>query len=109
MDLTALNGSRSSKGSTDRLRQGLCAVDDEEPRHRWIEAALDEIVDERLNGHGIFRRTLGQTKRVLVAIRVDTDCRNQDQVFVHMNAVDLDDQQIEPGKIGRHPLFHARP
>jgi len=41
VDLTALNGSRSSKGSTDRLRQGLCAVDDEEPRHRWIDAARD--------------------------------------------------------------------
>jgi hypothetical protein len=32
---------------------------------------------------------------VLVALRVDTDHRDQDQIFVHVSAVDLDHQQIE--------------
>jgi hypothetical protein len=29
---------------------------------------------------------------MLVALRVDTDRRDQDQIFVHLNAVDLDHQ-----------------
>jgi hypothetical protein len=45
---------------------------------------------------------------MLVALRVDANRRDQDQILVHVNAVDLDHQQIEAGEIGRHPLFHAR-
>ena len=45
---------------------------------------------------------------MLVALRVDTDRRDQDQILVHVNAVDLDHQQIEAGEVGRHPLLHAR-
>ncbi len=33
---------------------------------------------------------------MLVALRVDTDRRDQDQIVVHVNAVDLDHQQIRP-------------
>ena len=44
---------------------------------------------------------------MLIALRVDTDRRNQDQILVHVNAVDLDHQQIETGEIGRHPLLHS--
>src|SRR5947209_12499916 len=45
---------------------------------------------------------------MLVALRVDTDRCNQDQIFVHVNAIDLDHQQIEAGEIGCHPILHAR-
>src|SRR5580704_1548998 len=45
VDLTALDCRGSSEGSADCFGQGLRAVDDEEPRHRRVEPALDEIVD----------------------------------------------------------------
>ena len=45
---------------------------------------------------------------MLVAVRIDADRRHQDHVLVHLNAVDLDHQQIEAGKIGRHPFLQPR-
>ena len=107
VDLTALDRRGSSEGSADCFGQGLRAIDDEEPRHRRVEPALDEIVDECLNGRGIFRCTLGEAERMLVALCIDTECRDQDQIVVHVNAVDLDHQQIEAGEIRRHPLLQA--
>jgi hypothetical protein len=74
-------------------RWGLCAVDDEESRHRRIEPALDQIVDERPDGRGVLSRTFDKAERMLVALRVDTDRHDQDQIFVDVNAVDLDHQQ----------------
>ena len=65
MDLTALDRRGASEGSADRLGQGLRAVDDEEPRHGRVEPALDEIVDQRLDGRGVLRRTFGEAKRML--------------------------------------------
>src|SRR6266516_3909810 len=55
-----------------------------------------------------FGRSLGKAEGMLVALRVDTDRCNQDQIFVHVNAIDLDHQQIEAGEIGCHPIPHAR-
>ena len=63
------------------------------------EPALDQIIDQRLDGRGVFGRSLGKAERMLVALRVDTDRCNQDQIFVHMNAIDLDHEQIEAGEI----------
>ena len=77
VDLTALDCRGGSEGSADCFGQGLGAVDDEEPRHRRVEPALDEIVDERLNSRGIFHCTLGEAERMLVALCVDTECRDQ--------------------------------
>ena len=48
MDLTALDRRGSSEGPADRLGQGLRAVDDEQPRHRRIEPALDPIYARKL-------------------------------------------------------------
>ena len=45
---------------------------------------------------------------MLVALRIDTDRCDQDQILVHVNAVDLDHQQIKAGEVGRYPLLHAR-
>ena len=98
----------TAEGSADRLGQGLGAVDDEEPRHRRVEPALDQIIDQRLDGRGVFGRSLGKAERMLVALRVDTDRCNQDRIFVHVNAIDLDHQQIEAGEIGCHPILHPR-
>ena len=78
MDLTALDRRSVTKGSADCLGQGLRTVDDEQPRHRRVKPALDEIVDERLDGRGILRRTLDEAERMLVALRIDTDRCDQD-------------------------------
>jgi len=43
VDLTALDRCGTAEGSADHLGQGLCAVDDEEPRHRRVEPAPDEV------------------------------------------------------------------
>ena len=96
------------KVSADCLGQGLGAIDDEQPRHRRVEPALDQVVDERLDCRGVLRRTLDEAERMLVTLRVDANRRDQNQILVHVNAVDLDHQQIETGKIGCHPLLHAR-
>src|SRR5450759_3625263 len=52
--LTTLNGRVASKRRPDRLGKSLRAVDDEEARHGGIEAALDEIIDQRLHGRRVF-------------------------------------------------------
>jgi hypothetical protein len=44
---------------------------------------------------------------MLIAVGVDADCSDQDQILVHVNAIDLDHQQIETGEIGRQPPPHA--
>ena len=38
---------------------------------------------------------------------VDADRRHQHQILVHVNAVDLDHQQVELGQVRGHPLLHA--
>ena len=45
---------------------------------------------------------------MFVAVRVDADRRDEDQVLVHMNAVDLDRQQIKSIEPAFHPRLHAR-
>jgi hypothetical protein len=60
----------------DRLGQG--AVDDEQPHHRRIKAAFDEVVEQRLNRGGILGGPLDQ--RVLLARGVNA--RDQDQVLL---------------------------
>jgi hypothetical protein len=108
MDLTALNGDVAPEACTDRFGKGLRAVDDEKALHSRIEAAFDEIVDQRLNGCGVFRGPLDDTRRMLVAIPVDADRRGEGHVRVHVNAVDLDHQQVEAGKIRRRPFLQPR-
>ncbi|TPW00439.1 MAG: hypothetical protein USCAAHI_00107 [Beijerinckiaceae bacterium] len=108
MYLTALNGHVASESCSDRLGESLRAVDDEKARQGGIEAALDEIIDQRLHGRCVFRGALDQSKRMFVAVRINTDRRHQGHVLVHVNAVDLDHQQPEAGKITRHPFLQSR-
>src|SRR3981081_43729 len=42
-----------------------------------------------------------------VAVRINTDRRHQGHVLVHVNAVDLDHQQPEAGKMTRHPFLQS--
>ena len=108
MYLTTLNGRVASKRRPDRLGKSLRAVDDEKARHGGIEAALDEIIDQRLHGRRVFRGALDQPERMLVAVHIDANRRDEGHVLVHVNAVDLDHQQPEIGKIGPHPFLQPR-
>ncbi len=45
---------------------------------------------------------------MFVAVRVDANRRDEQHILVHVNAVDLDHQQIEVVEPGFHPRLHAR-
>ena len=66
-------------------------------------ARSTEIVDQGL--HGVFRSALDQTEWMLFAAPVDAHRRHEGHVLLHVNAVDLNHQQIETGKISRHPFL----
>ena len=108
MYLTALNGHVASESRSDRLGESLRAGDDEKARQGGIEAALDEIIDQRLHGRCVFCGALDQPKRMFVAVRINANRRHQGHVLVHVNVVDLDHQQPEAGKITRHPFLQSR-
>ena len=59
----AARGHVASEGCPDGFAKGPPAIDDEEARNRWIEAALDEIIDQRLHGHRVFR---GETENGVI-------------------------------------------
>jgi len=46
---------------------------------------------------------------MLITLCVDTDCRDEDQILVQMNAVDLDHQQIEAGEIASPSTLSCAP
>ena len=108
VNLATLDRRIASKGAADRLGQRLRAIDDEQASHGWIESTLDEIVDERLHRRRVFGRALDEAERMFVAVRVDPDRRDEEHIFVDVNAVDLDRQQIQVVKPGFHPRLHAR-
>src|ERR1039458_308833 len=107
MNLAALDCRIASEGSPNGLGKSLRTVNDEKTRHARVETTLDEIVDERLHRRRIFRRTLDEAERVLVALFVDAERRHEEHVFVHVNTVDLDHKEIEIVEPAFHPFFHA--
>jgi len=82
------------------------AADDEQAADGGIEAAADQVGEQSLADGSILARSFHDPERVLVAIAVDADRRQHDQVLIDVNAVDLDDQQIQRGKLGGHPCLH---
>ena len=44
---------------------------------------------------------------MLIAVAIDADGGQQHQVLIDVDAVNLDDQQVQIGQVGRHPSFHA--
>ena len=84
---------------TTALLDRLTHIDDEQASHGWIESTLDEIVDERLHRRRVFGRALDEAERMFVAVRVDANRRDEEHIFIHVNAVDLDRQQIQVVKL----------
>ena len=70
-------------------------VDDEQPADLGIEAAFDQIVDERLHDGSILRRSFDEAKRMLVTVPVDPQSGDQNQIVADVQAVDLDHQKVE--------------
>ena len=108
MDLAALDGDDSAECVADRPAQGLRPVDDEQPGHRRIEPALDQVIEQRLYSGRVLSRSLGDGKGVLVAGTVDAHRRHQDMV-ADTKPVDLDHQQVKTGEVGRQPLPQLLP
>jgi hypothetical protein len=90
----------------DRAPERLGAVDDEQPAERRIEAARDRIVQQGLHGDGVLGGSVEHRQRVLVTLGVDPHRGDQDDVVGDVDAVDLDDQQVQLREIGRHPRRH---
>ena len=61
---------------------------------RLDRVTLDQIVDERLHRRLVFGRAFDEADRMLVAVRVDANRRDEEHIFIDVNAVDLDRQQI---------------
>ena len=64
----ALNGCVVPERRPDRLGKSLRAVDDEQQRRGGIEPALDQIVDQRSRGRGVFRGALDRPEWMLLAV-----------------------------------------
>src|SRR5271163_1872795 len=72
MDLAALDRRVAPEAAPDRLGERLRAVDDEQTRHRWIEAALDQVIDQRLHHGAVLGCPFYQPERVLEALAVES-------------------------------------
>src|SRR5450631_1383303 len=89
----------------DRLGERLRAVDDKQTRHRWIEAPLDQVVDQCLHHSTVLSCPLHQSKRVLDALAIDPERSHQHEMLTDVDAVDLHHHDIEAGQIRTHPSF----
>ena len=98
VDLASLDRGGLAEGRPDRLRQRFRAIDDEEARNRRIETAVDEVVQKRLDGRGILGGAFHDRQRMLAAIAVDADRRDQHEVVANMQPVDLNDQETSPDR-----------
>ena len=105
--LTALDWRMAPEGPPDRLGQRLSAIDDEQAADSRVEAAADQIVQQRLDRGGVLCDPLDHSQRMLGAVPVDTHRSQQHKVFADVQPVDLDSQQVELGQVGGHPRGHA--
>src|SRR5271155_427501 len=108
VNLAALDRRVAPEAAPDRLGERLRAVDDEQTRHRRIEAALDQVVDQRLHHSAVLGCPFHQPKRVLEALAIDPERRHQNEMLTDVNAVDLHHHDVERGQVRTHPLLPAR-
>ena len=80
VNLAALDRRVAAESLADRLGERLGAVDDEEAADAGIEAALDQVVEQRLDRGGVLGSVLDDGQLELVARRVDPDGAHQDQL-----------------------------
>ena len=72
------------------------------PNVARIETALDEIVEERLDRRSVLGGPFDDRERVLVTVAVDADRGDQHQIVADMQAIDLNDEQVELRQVGSH-------
>src|SRR3977135_4017015 len=104
MDLAALDRRVAPEATPDRLGERLRAVDDEQTRHRRIEAALDQVVDQRLHHSAVLGCPFHQPKRVLEALAIDPERRHQHEMLTDMDTVDLHHHDVDGGQDRTHPV-----
>ncbi len=102
VDLASLDRDIASEGYPNRLRQRLRAIHDEQPCNGRVETALDEIVEERLHGGGVLGGSVENRQRMLAAVTVNADGGDEHQIVADMQAVDLNDEQVELRQVGIH-------
>src|ERR1039457_2686417 len=108
VDLAALDRRVAPEATPDCLGERLRAVDDKQTRHRWIEAPLDQVVNQCLHHGAVLGCPLHQSERVLEPRAVDPERRHQHQMLTDVDTVDLHHHDVESGQIRTHPLLHAR-
>src|SRR5580700_7966913 len=99
MDLAALDRRVAPEAAPDRLGERLRAVDDEQTRHRWIEAALDQVIDQRLHHGAVLGCPFHQPKRVLEPLAIDPERRHQHEMLTDVDAIDLHHHDVERGQV----------
>src|SRR6202048_945731 len=82
----------------DSLGERLRAVDDKQTRHRWIEAPLDQVVDQCLHHSTVLSCPLHQSKRVLEALAIDPERSHQHEMLTDVDAVDLHHMMSRPDR-----------
>src|SRR5271155_1161802 len=75
---------------------------------RWIEAALDQVVDQCLHHSTVLGCPFHQPERVLEALAIDPKRRHQHEMLTDVDAVDLHHHDVERGQVRTHPFLHAR-
>jgi hypothetical protein len=73
VNLTALDRRVTAECRADNFAQRLGAIDDEQPADLRVEAALNQIVDERLDDGCILGRPFDQAERVFMALASGED------------------------------------
>lgn len=82
VNLAALDRRVAAERLPDRLGERLGAVDDEEAADCGIEAALDQVVEQRPDRGSVLGGAFDDGQWVLVARRVDPDGAHQDQLLL---------------------------
>src|SRR5580700_2096450 len=109
MDLAALDRHVAPEAAPDRLGERLRTVDDEQTRHRWIEAALDQVVDQRLHHSAVLGCPFHQPERVFEALAIDPERRHQHEMLTDVDTVDLHHHDVERGQVRRPRAYCGTP
>jgi hypothetical protein len=102
--LAPLDQRPRSEDLDNALAQRLATVDHPQARALGIQAALDELAEQRAHHTRALGGALAQPQHVLVALRIDAQ-RHQDHPLLEVDAVDHHHWQIQLVQRARQPLL----
>src|SRR6478735_6424502 len=105
ISFSAFAASSSSQAWRNARRTEACRAGDRRSMmfralwiwHRWIEAPLDQVVDQCLHHGAVLGCPLHQSERVLEPRAIDPERRHQHEVLADVDAVDLHHHDVERG------------